>query len=74
MVGSTLMADPLEAVAAELGTTPGFFQLDTPNDRDLAASLVKRAEAAGFKGIVVTLDTWITGWCPLTRDSLRMVY
>jgi lactate 2-monooxygenase len=25
---------------------------------------VSRAEAAGFKGIVVTLDTWLTGWRP----------
>ena len=33
-------------------------------DRELAASLVRRAEAAGFKGIVVTLDTWVTGWRP----------
>jgi lactate 2-monooxygenase len=64
MVTSTLMADPLEQVAPEFGTTPGFFQLYTPNDRDLAASLVQRAEAAGFNGIVVTLDTWITGWRP----------
>jgi lactate 2-monooxygenase len=31
---------------------------------DLAASLVQRTEEAGFKGIVVTLDTWITGWRP----------
>ena len=23
-----------------------------------------RAEAAGFKGIVVTLDTWVLGWRP----------
>ena len=23
-----------------------------------------RAEAGGFTGIVVTLDTWITGWRP----------
>jgi lactate 2-monooxygenase len=64
MVTSTLMADPLEDLAPELGKTPGFFQLYTPNDRDLAASLVQRAEAAGFSGIVVTLDTWITGWRP----------
>ena len=55
---------PMEDVAAALGDTPGFFQLYTPNDRDLAASLVHRAEAAGFKGIVVTLDTWVTGWRP----------
>ncbi|WIY01617.1 alpha-hydroxy-acid oxidizing protein [Amycolatopsis mongoliensis] len=64
MVASTLMADPLERVVPELGDTPGFFQLYTPTDRDLAASLVGRAEAAGFHGIVVTLDTWITGWRP----------
>ncbi|MFJ7246722.1 alpha-hydroxy-acid oxidizing protein [Kitasatospora sp. NPDC098652] len=64
MVASTLTVDPLEQVAAEFGDTPGFFQLYTPTDRDLAASLVHRAEAAGFKGIVVTLDTWVTGWRP----------
>lgn len=64
MVASTLSVDPMEQVAAELGDTPGLFQLYTPTDRDLAESLVRRAEAAGFKGIVVTLDTWITGWRP----------
>ncbi len=64
MVASTLTVDPMEDVAAALGDTPGFFQLYTPNDRELAASLVQRAEAAGFKGIVVTLDTWVTGWRP----------
>jgi lactate 2-monooxygenase len=64
MIASTMTADPMEAVAAELGDTPGFFQLYTPKDRDVAASFVHRAEAAGFKGIVVTLDTWIPGWRP----------
>jgi lactate 2-monooxygenase len=64
MVASTLTQDPMEQVAAEFGDTPGFFQLYTPTDRDLAASLVQRAEAAGFQGIVVTLDTWVTGWRP----------
>ncbi|TWE11895.1 lactate 2-monooxygenase [Rudaeicoccus suwonensis] len=64
MVASTLMNDPLEAVAADLGDTPGLFQLYTPRDRDLAASLVQRAETAGYRGIVVTLDTWMLGWRP----------
>jgi lactate 2-monooxygenase len=64
MVVSTLTADPLEDVAAEFGDTPGFFQLYTPKDRDLAASLVQRAQAAGYRGIVVTLDTWVPGWRP----------
>ncbi|WP_426367803.1 alpha-hydroxy-acid oxidizing protein [Streptomyces sp. E-08] len=64
MVASTLTVDPLEQVAAEFGDTPGFFQLYTPTDRDLAASLVHRAETAGYKAVVVTLDTWVTGWRP----------
>ncbi|OBJ84807.1 lactate 2-monooxygenase [Mycobacterium asiaticum] len=64
MVVSTLTADPMEEVAAKFGDTPGFFQLYTPKNRDLAASLVHRAEAAGFKAIIVTLDTWIPGWRP----------
>lgn len=64
MIASTLTVDPLEHVAQEFGSTPGFFQLYTPTDRALAQSLVHRAEQAGFKAIVVTLDTWLTGWRP----------
>ncbi|MFH8621680.1 alpha-hydroxy-acid oxidizing protein [Streptomyces vietnamensis] len=64
MIASTLTVDPMEQVAAACGDTPGFFQLYTPTDRALAESLVHRAEAAGFRGIVVTLDTWVTGWRP----------
>lgn len=64
MVASTLSSDPLEDVAGEFGGTPGFFQLYTPKDRELAESLVHRAEKAGYRGIVVTLDTWIPGWRP----------
>lgn len=64
MVASTLMQDPMEDVAAALGETPGFFQLYTPNDLEVAESLVRRAEAAGFAGIVVTLDTWTLGYRP----------
>lgn len=64
LMASTLSNDPLEAVKAASGETPGFFQLYTPRDKDLTASLVRRAEQAGYKGIVVTLDTWVTGWRP----------
>jgi lactate 2-monooxygenase len=64
MIASTLSVDPMEAVAARLGETPGLFQLYTPTDRELAESLVHRAETAGFAGIVLTLDTWTAGWRP----------
>jgi lactate 2-monooxygenase len=64
MIASTLSVDPMEEVVKQLGDTPGFFQLYPPNDRELAASLVHRAEAAGFAAIVVTLDTLVLGWRP----------
>jgi isopentenyl diphosphate isomerase/L-lactate dehydrogenase-like FMN-dependent dehydrogenase len=64
MIASTLTVDPMEEVAPHAGDTPGFFQLYTPADRDLAASFVQRAERAGYKAIVVTLDTQILGWRP----------
>jgi isopentenyl diphosphate isomerase/L-lactate dehydrogenase-like FMN-dependent dehydrogenase len=64
MVASTLSIDPMEDIAAALGETPGFFQLYTPRDRELAESFVARAEAAGFRAIVMTVDTWVPGWRP----------
>jgi len=50
----------MEDIAAEFGDTPGFFQLYTPTDRELAASLVHRAEAAGYKE---SSSRWTPG-CP----------
>ncbi|MEO6627255.1 MAG: alpha-hydroxy-acid oxidizing protein [Aquihabitans sp.] len=64
MVASTLMQDPLEDVASALGDTPGWFQLDPPKDPEVCESLVRRAEAAGYSAIVVTLDTLTLGWRP----------
>ncbi len=64
LCASTLSNDPLEDVAEAQGATPGFFQLYTPKDEELAASLISRAERAGYRAIVVTLDTWVTGWRP----------
>lgn len=61
---STLSNDPMEEVFAACGDTPAMFQLYTPRNRELAASLIGRAEASGAKAIVVTLDTWLTGWRP----------
>ncbi len=61
---STLSNDPLEDVFEATGDTPAFFQLYTPRNRELATSLIKRAEKSGAKAIVVTLDTWLTGWRP----------
>lgn len=64
LIGSTLMSDPLEDVVRATGDTPAWFQLYTPKNRELAASLVSRAESAGYEAIVITLDTWVPGWRP----------
>jgi lactate 2-monooxygenase len=64
MIASTLSQDPLEDVSAALGDTAGWFQLYPPNDRELTESLVRRAEAAGYRAIVITLDTLTLGWRP----------
>jgi lactate 2-monooxygenase len=61
---STLANDPMEEVKAACGDTPAWFQLYTPRNKELATSLIRRAEEAGYKALVVTLDTWVTGWRP----------
>jgi lactate 2-monooxygenase len=66
---STAATATIEHVADTMGGAPRWFQLYWVNDRDVAASLVRRAEAAGYGAIVVTLDTPILGWRP--RDLRR---
>ncbi|SMQ69645.1 lactate 2-monooxygenase [Altererythrobacter xiamenensis] len=61
---STLSNTPIEEVATAAGNTPGFFQLYTPKHEGLAESLIQRAETAGYRALVITLDTWLTGWRP----------
>jgi isopentenyl diphosphate isomerase/L-lactate dehydrogenase-like FMN-dependent dehydrogenase len=62
LVLSSVSSTPLEAVAQAMGEVPHWFQLYWPRDPDLAASLVSRAERAGYGAVVVTLDTHLLGW------------
>ena len=62
MVLSSASSYTLEAVADELGETPKWFQLYWSADPEIARSFIDRAEAAGYDGIVVTLDTPLLGW------------
>jgi len=68
-MASTLANDPLEEVIKHCGDVPAYFQLYTPKNKELAESLISRAEKAGYKAIVVTLDTWLTGWRPRDLTS-----
>jgi isopentenyl diphosphate isomerase/L-lactate dehydrogenase-like FMN-dependent dehydrogenase len=54
----------LEESAAAMGGTPWWFQLYWSTDEALVDSLVGRAEAAGARAIVVTVDTTVLGWRP----------
>jgi 4-hydroxymandelate oxidase len=59
-VVSTLATTPLEAVAAA-SSAPKWFQLYVHKDRGLTRSLVERAQAAGYRAIVLTVDAPLLG-------------
>jgi lactate 2-monooxygenase len=63
MTVSTVAGSTLEQIAAA-ADSPKWFQLYWPRDRELAASLVARAEQAGYRAIVVTLDAFLPAWKP----------
>jgi len=69
LIASTASHATLEEIAAASGEGPRWFQLYWPNDDEIAASFVRRAEAAGYGAIVLTVDTFIFGWKP--RDLQR---
>lgn len=71
LILSSAASHSIEEIAEAMGDAPRWFQLYWVNDREICASFVRRAEAAGYGAIVVTLDTLILGWRP--RD-LRTAY
>jgi lactate 2-monooxygenase len=74
MVQSTAASTTLEDVQAELAGSPGWYQLYWPKDQDVAASLVSRAERAGYEALVVTVDTWQLGWRPRDLDTAYLPF
>jgi isopentenyl diphosphate isomerase/L-lactate dehydrogenase-like FMN-dependent dehydrogenase len=69
MTLSTLSSYSLEEVAAAGGGGPRWFQLYWPKDRAVGASLLDRAERAGYTALLLTLDTFILAWRP--RDLVN---
>lgn len=64
MIVSTASSTPLEVIAQAMGASPRWFQLYWSKDPDFNASIVARAERAGYEAIVVTLDTYLLAWRP----------
>ncbi len=71
LITSTASATAMEEIAEANADGPRWFQLYWPNDDEIAASLVRRAEAAGFSALVLTVDNYLPGWKP--RD-LQQAY
>ena len=59
---STMSSNPIEDVANSAGSAPRWFQLYWGKNPELTASMLQRAERAGYKSLVVTLDTSMLGW------------
>ena len=62
MILSTASSRSIEQVAEANGEGNRWFQLYWPKSNDFAASLVRRAEAAGYSALVVTIDTYLLAW------------
>jgi 4-hydroxymandelate oxidase len=60
MVTSTLATTPLEEIA-QAATEPLWFQLYVYRDRGATRELVERAAAAGYRALVLTVDTPVLG-------------
>ncbi|KAF7965936.1 hypothetical protein HWV62_40919 [Athelia sp. TMB] len=61
---STAATRSIEEVAEANGDGPRWFQLYWPRTNELTLSLLRRAKAAGFTALVVTLDTALLSWRP----------
>lgn len=61
MVVSTLATTSLEDVAAAAPQATRWFQLYVHKDRAFSAELVARAVAAGYRALVLTVDTPVLG-------------
>ena len=59
---STVSSKTLEEIAGANGDNPHWFQLYWGRNKEFTRSLIGRAEKAGYKAIVVTLDTRLFAW------------
>jgi len=60
MTASTIASTPIETIA-RAATSPLWFQLYVYKERNLSRDLAERAEAAGCRALVLTVDTPILG-------------
>ncbi|MBB5957613.1 isopentenyl diphosphate isomerase/L-lactate dehydrogenase-like FMN-dependent dehydrogenase [Saccharothrix tamanrassetensis] len=71
---STASSHTIEDVAEAAGDAARWFQLYWPNDPDVCASILDRARKAGYRVLVVTLDTWTLAWRPHDLDQAYLPF
>src|SRR5690606_28513513 len=69
---STAASSTIEEVGAAAGEW--WYQLYWPADDELARSFVERAERAGAKALVVTVDTPSLGWRPQDLELAHLPF
>jgi lactate 2-monooxygenase len=74
MVLSTASSTSMDDIQTELAGHPAWYQLYWPSNQDVAQSLVQRAERAGYRALVVTLDTWQLGWRPRDLETAYLPF
>jgi lactate 2-monooxygenase len=71
---SSASSTTMEEVATGTGPAERWFQLYWPRDRDVTFSFLERAQASGYSGLVVTVDTFLLAWRPRDLDQAYLPF
>jgi hypothetical protein len=51
-----------------------FFRANRPCNDEVMLSVLRRAKVADFATVIVTLDTFLLGWCPHDLDTAYLPF
>ncbi|QIK11056.1 alpha-hydroxy-acid oxidizing protein [Streptomyces sp. ID38640] len=71
---SSASSTPMEQVAEAMGDGERWFQLYWAKDREVTRSFLRRAKAAGYTALFVTLDTPLLAWRPRDLDQAYLPF
>jgi lactate 2-monooxygenase len=71
---SSASSTPMEEVADAMGGAERWFQLYWPRDQEVTKSFLRRAKAAGYSALLVTLDTPLLAWRPRDLDQAYLPF
>jgi lactate 2-monooxygenase len=74
LIASTASATSMEEIAEANGDAPRWYQLYWPNDDEIAASMIGRAERSGYSALVLTVDNYVPGWKPRDLEQAYLPF